>query len=318
MGPLGYVLVIVGIIILTAVLAYVSVSAYKNDWTEWPQTLFAGSTEESKTCKLACDPVRQVLDSLACKCSCKDGFHLEGESPNLRCEPNESVDLPTSVPMIQPPSPLSSPSNVDDNDQLYYGGPEQPSVIQPVPGDIFGDNISDFPCVPKCQYGTCVNQRCVCQPGYNGVGCEGPITEYWCPGHKCNNSIDAVNPSSCKCICPMGVSGEYCTMIDEANQQACNNELYRKYPGLNGVWGGDRCLQTRQNCPIDGNKTLICRQNGSQWFVQDAMSSTTTQCFIGDEYDGFSIGDIGRVGDRCLRGNSKTECENIINKINCY
>lgn len=322
----GYVLVIVGIILITALLTYISISASKGDWTQWPVDLVypPENVMENTECKLACDPTRQVVDLLACKCNCKAGYHMEGTYPNIRCEQNEPEDLPNSVPMITSPDQTSlnqyytkAPDSYVDS-KVYYGGPATGPAVQTTPGEIFGEGLQDFPCVPKCQYGTCVNQRCVCQPGYDGVGCEGPITEYWCPGHKCYNTIDPTDPKSCKCMCPEGVSGEYCTIINETDSISCNSEFYRKYPGLSGVWGGNRCLQTRQNCPIEGNKTLVCKQIGSEWFVQDALGSSPSHCFIGDEYDGFSIGDLGRVGDRCLRGTSKNECENIINKINCY
>jgi len=315
MSPIGYAWLIFCVILFVALFTtYIAISAYKDDWTQWPQDLFKkDDVMENTECKLACDPVRQVVDLLACKCNCKAGFHIEGQSPNIRCEPNQPGDLPNSVPLIG-----SNSINSEKSGKVYYGGPDTDPIIITQPGELFGEGLADFPCVPKCQYGTCVNQSCVCQPGYNGVGCEGPITEYWCPGHKCYNTIDPEDPKSCKCLCPEGVSGEYCTIIGETSKNNCNNELSRQYPGLNGVWGGNRCLQTRQNCPIEGNKTLVCKQIGSEWFVQDALGSNANHCFIGDEYDGFSIGDMGRVGDRCLRGTSKNECENIINKINCY
>lgn len=169
-------------------------------------------------------------------------------------------------------------------------------------------------CTPPCENGgTCTNSGCVCKPGYLGVNCAEADIQYFCPNSRCNTIID---PATCKCICPEGVIGKNCNIIDADYNQCVSGS---KYPGLMGVWDGYKCLWTRQDCPIQSSVDPVCSDYSNLWFAHDPLSSDPYQCFIGDEYDGKTIGDSGSYysGDRCMLGSDKIRCEELLRKIGC-
>lgn len=256
-------------------------------------TIYFSSNSESVTC-----PAGKELQNGSCVLSpCPDGKELQNGSCVLKC-PDDKV-LSGGV-CVSPPSQCPEGKvMVNGNCETPYN-PTNPT-LDPV-------------CTPPCENGgKCTNSGCECVKGYLGVNCAEADINHFCPNSKCNT---IVNPDTCECICPEGVVGKNCTIIDATYNECISGN---KYPGLSGVWDGYKCLWTRQECPIQSSTAPVCTNYSSFWYAHDPSSSDPYQCFIGDEYDGKTIGDSGSYysGDRCMTGIGQSGCEEVLDKINC-
>lgn len=124
--------------------------------------------------------------------------------------------------------------------------------------------------VCECEHGTCVNNKCTCDPGYHGDSCEDTMEcDSDCSGHgKCTAEGcvcgDGWVGNACHVPCPEGYYGNQCTMSCDCTHGKCNHVTGECacFAGWRGVTCETVCPNKSwgQNC---NNTCIDCTEHGS-------------------------------------------------------
>lgn len=277
-------------------------------------------------CNKQCNPSNSYLDSANCKCQCFPGFvaNASGECVSKTCATgyvwNDLVQM--CIQDVTAETPIAG-CGADQTQIMKDDGTTICATTNKscdgymINGRCVKRNCSDVP----CRNGGSLDDDCVCKcaKGFSGRDCGtiGCVDTSGNPVNRCYNG--KLDSTTCRCNCDDGFNGVECNIFSGvSSKKDCEKKD-------KAVWTGLECISTKGESPFPAAgqprksaSDFTCYENvGDAYHYIHAKSATDPwQCYLGDNVNGI-IGDETSYlyGQRCIGGESKQECLDIIAKL---